>query len=77
MIIEEILQEENRVRRYSDLNVKIKQVETGILYEDAVDIIPRPYTYVETAQPIDDEDATESDYQDALVSLGVNLSEEA
>ena len=53
MIVEQILQEENRVRHYSDLNVKIKQVETGIRYEDAVDIIPCPYTYEETDIPID------------------------
>ena len=53
MIVEQVLQEENRVRHYSDLNVKIKQVETGIRYEDAVDIIPCPYTYEETDIPID------------------------
>lgn len=53
MIVEQILQEENRVRHYSDLNVWIKQVETGIRYEDAVDIIPCPYTYEETDIPID------------------------
>ena len=75
MIVEQILQEENRVRHYSDLNVWIKQVETGIRYEDAVDIIPCPYTYVETEYPIDDTDATEEDYREELERLGVNLNE--
>jgi len=30
----------------------LKQVETGILYEDAIDIQPCPYTYEETDIPI-------------------------
>ena len=57
MIIVEYIEAENRERRYSDLNVKILQIETGVLYEDAVDIIPCPYTYEETDIPIEDEPA--------------------
>lgn len=53
MIITE--QFSDRERRYSNLNVKIRQVETGILYDDAADVIPCPYTYEETDIPIDDE----------------------
>ena len=75
MIVEQILQEENRVRHYSDLNVWIKQVETGKLYEDAVDVIPCRYTYEETDKPIDDTDATEEDYTEEFERLGVNLNE--
>lgn len=55
MIRVEYIETENRERRYSDLNVKIRQIETGVLYEDAVDIIPCPYTYEETDIPIEDE----------------------
>ena len=61
-------------RRYSDLGVKIKQVETDTLWNDAIDVIPCRFTYIETAQPIDDdEDATEQDFVDALSELGVSI----
>lgn len=63
MIIVEYIETENRERRYSDLNMKIRQVETGNLYEDAVDIIPCPYTYEETDIPVE---GNELDPQDAL-----------
>ena len=64
-----------RERRYSDQNVKLRQVETGNLYEDAVDIVPCPYTYEETDIPIEDlgEDATAEDYESALAELGVSV----
>ena len=63
MIIEEMV--EDRVRHYSDKNMKIRQIETGIVYDDAVDIYPCPYTYEETDEPIDDESA-EIPAQEAL-----------
>lgn len=63
MIITEYIKIENRERRYSDLNMKIRQVETGYLYDDAVDVIPCPYTYEETDIPIED---NELDPQEAL-----------
>lgn len=43
----------SRIRHYSDLNMHILQVETGILYEDAVDKMPCRYTYEETDVPIE------------------------
>lgn len=63
MIITEYIEIENRERRYSDLNMKIRQVETGNLYDDAVDVIPCPYTYEETDIPIE---GNELDSQEAL-----------
>lgn len=63
MIIVEYIETENRERRYSDLNMKIRQVETGNLYEDAVDVIPCPYTYEETDIPVE---GNELSAQDAL-----------
>lgn len=63
MIITEYIEIENRERRYSDLNMKIRQVETGNLYEDAVDVIPCPYTYEETDIPVE---GNELSAQDAL-----------
>lgn len=41
-----------RIRHYSDKDIMIRQVETDILYEDAVDIMPCRYTYEETTQKI-------------------------
>ena len=45
--------------------MKIRQIETGIVYDDAVDIYPCPYTYEETDEPIDDGSA-EIPAQEAL-----------
>lgn len=36
------------IHTYSDLQVKIKQVETGLLYNYADDVLPCEYTYEET-----------------------------
>lgn len=54
MIIEEFI--DDRVRHYSDEGFKIRQVETGIIYEDAVDVLPCKYTYEETDEPIETEE---------------------
>ena len=45
---------ENRIHHYSDAGYKIRQIETGILYDDAIDVLPCRYTYEETDEPIDD-----------------------
>lgn len=55
--------EEGRIRHYSDQGLKILQVETGTVYEDAVDNLPCLYTYEETDEPIPD---TEINAQEAL-----------
>lgn len=47
---------EDRIRHYSDSGYMIRQVETGNLYEDAVDVVPCPYTYEETEELIPDYD---------------------
>ncbi|MEE0970500.1 MAG: hypothetical protein U0M06_14115 [Clostridia bacterium] len=38
----------NLVRHYSDEGKQILQKETGIVYDEAIDIIPCRYTYEET-----------------------------
>lgn len=48
-----------RVRHYSDIGMMIRQIETGIIYQDAVDKIPCRYTYEETDEPIPDNDMEE------------------
>lgn len=51
MLVEEMLTP-TRVHHYSDAGMMIRQIETGILYEDAVDQAPCKYTYEETDEPI-------------------------
>ena len=41
-------------RTYSDRHCLIRQIETGALYEEAVDIETATYTYEETDQPIEE-----------------------
>lgn len=53
MIREELVENNERIRHYSDEDLKIEQIETGIIYDDAIDIIPCPYTYKETDIPIE------------------------
>lgn len=40
-------------RRYSDLGVKLKQLETDTLWNDAINAIPCRFTYTETDIPCD------------------------
>lgn len=55
MIKSEIL--DNLIRHYAEdengARYYIKQVETGIEYDEAVDIIPCKYTYIETSKKIE------------------------
>jgi hypothetical protein len=63
------------VKHYSDSGKKIRQIETGMLYDEAVDVVPCRFTYEET--DIDAEiinEATENDYINALEDLGVNFN---
>lgn len=62
MIIVEMINESVE-RRYSNQGVKIRQVETNTLWNDAVNAIPCRFTYEETEEPIDSEPL---DPQDAL-----------
>lgn len=49
------------VRHWSDEGVKIRQVETDTLWNDAINVLPCAYTYEETDIPIDDEDVDDSE----------------
>ena len=55
MIVEEFLNE-RLVKHYSDKGVKLMQVETGLVYDEAIDIIPCQYTYEETNERIESEE---------------------
>ena len=52
MIKTELLKDGKLIRHYSDMGVKLMQVETGIAYDEAIDIVPCQYTYEETNEPI-------------------------
>lgn len=55
MLKSELLNNGEFIRHYSDNNKMIIQKETGILYEEAVDIYPCPYIYEETEQEVQEE----------------------
>ena len=60
----------NCERRYSDQSVKLRQIETDTLWNDAVNAIPCQFTYEETDIPCD---PVELEPQEALnVLLGRN-----
>ena len=56
MVREELIDGGERIRHWSDNGMKIRQNETGVLYDDAVDIVPCRYTYTETDEPVEPED---------------------
>lgn len=64
---------DDRTRHYSDAGVMIRQVETGELYEDAVDYIPCRFTYEETDVLIETEITPE---QALNILLGGSENEE-
>lgn len=41
-------------KSYSDKNLKIKQVDTGIVFDEAIDLEESIYTYEETEQIIEE-----------------------
>ena len=43
----------NLYRTYSDQNLQIRQVETGRVYNQAIDVEGAPFTYVETDQAVE------------------------
>lgn len=44
----------NLYRTYSDQGFMVRQIETGILYSEPIDVEDAPYTYEETDIPRDD-----------------------
>lgn len=56
MLQHETIEDGKRIRHWSDANFMILQQETGIMYIDAVDVLPCRYTYSETDVPIEDEE---------------------
>lgn len=61
MLITEIIEDGKFVHNYSDTGMKIRQVDTGDLYDDAIDMNPSPHVYEETDEPIEQEEVNEDD----------------
>jgi hypothetical protein len=57
----------DRIHTYSDTGMKIKQDQTGIIYDDAMDVPEKGYTYIETDEPIQTEDLTSQEILDILL----------
>lgn len=56
MIIQE-LTANNLAHTYSNKGMKIKQIETDIIYDEAIDATPCRYTYEETDIPREEAEA--------------------
>ena len=58
-------------RTYSDNGMMIER--DGVRYSEAVDPAELNRKYIETDEPVEDEEATEADYQNALAEFGVEV----
>ena len=61
----------NLYRTYSDSNLMIRQVETGNVYTEAIDVENAAYTYEETSMPIDADELT--DMRLSAVERSINI----
>lgn len=50
----------NLYRTYSDEGYKIKQIETGFIYDEAIDVENAPYTYEETEEKVEEGETNEN-----------------
>ena len=69
MIKTELLKDGTLIRHYSTEGMKLLQVETGVIYDEAIDIVPCKYTYEETNEPTEQDEL--ADAINALNLLGV------
>ena len=61
----------NLYRTYSDSKLMIKQVETGNVYAEAIDVENAAYTYEETGMPIETDELT--DMRLSAVERSINI----
>ena len=61
----------NLYRTYSDSRLMIRQVETGNVYAEAIDVENAPYTYEETGMSIDTDEST--DMRLSAVERSINI----
>lgn len=77
MILTETIDDGRRERRYSDAGVMLRQVETGTLYEDAVDVVPCAFTYEETDEPVGTEEISDSEALAILLGKEADANDES
>ena len=53
MIKTEMMRDGALIRHFSDVGKMIRQVETGAIYSEAMDVVPCRYTYEETGEAAD------------------------
>jgi hypothetical protein len=53
MVKYELIDNGHRIHHFSDEDFKLLQNETGIIYNDAIDIMPCRYTYSESYEKIE------------------------
>lgn len=70
MIKEVLVEDGTRIKHYSNQDMMICQIETDILYEEAVDYVPCRYTYEETDEPIVHPDETIDDSEAMRLLFG-------
>lgn len=79
MIVTEYLRDGTLVKHYSDSGYLMEQVETGARYGEAVDVVPCPYTYVETDEREETEEEavemTESEEKALAYDILMGVSE--
>ena len=76
MVKSELLENINRIHHYSDAGFKLLQNETGLIYDDAIDVVPCKYTYSETDIPIEYEnDMSEIEEKARAYDILVGVSE--
>lgn len=67
MIKIEYLNDGTLVKHYSDQGYLLQQVETGDKYSDPVDVVPCPYTYIETTEFAEDSEEISDEEFGAMI----------
>lgn len=65
MVVKEVLNEKF-VKHHSNEGMKLKQVETGLVYDEAIDLIPCQYTYEETGIRVE-----QNELEDTISALNI------
>lgn len=63
------------IRTYSDAGKKIVQNETGLVYDEAVDVETAGYTYSESEEDIEGEELTEIEEKAAAYDVLMGIRE--
>lgn len=60
-------------KTYSDANLYIRQIETGFIYDAAIDVETSSYTYEETDVEIGNEEQIHQAVEEYITDLGYSL----